>query len=269
VTVPLGGALAAGFAAAASFCAVPAMRLRRPSGRSSATVRRGTPSAAVLLAAGSGLGALVLTQSAHHVVLACVAAAAVLGGARLTASARAARQADADRIVVVDYCEALLGELHAGQPVHRGLHRCVTVWPRSEAVAMAAALGADVPAAMHRLAVEVAGAEPLHRLAAAWVLCSGTGAGLAAAVERVLETAREQLALDRLVQAELASARATARLVALLPVVVLSGAQGIGARPWQFLFSTNAGTVCLAVGLALAFAGLTWIDKIAADARMV
>jgi tight adherence protein B len=267
VTASFAGVLAATCAAVSVLFALPAVRLSRPVARSSATVPRRIPGAAQLLSVAGALAVVLLTHPVQGALLACIAAGAVVGGARLAASARATRQADANRVVVVDYCEALLGELHAGQPVHRALQRCVAVWPRSEAVAVAASMGADVPTAMRRLAGDVAGAEPLHRLAAAWVVCSGTGAGLAAAVERVLETARDQLALDRLVQAELASARATARLVALLPVVVLVGAQGIGARPWQFLFSTAAGTVCLAVGLALAFAGLTWIDRIAAAAR--
>lgn len=264
MTVPLAAALAAVCTATGVLCAFPTSRLRR---RTGAKPGGRVPRVVVLVGVGGGLGALLLTQPAHRAVLAAVGAAAVLGGTRLVATERAASQAEANRTVVVDYCEALLGELHAGQSAHRALQRCVVVWPRSEAVAMAAALGADVPSALRRLADEVPGAEPAHRLAAAWVLCSSTGAGLAPAVERVLETARDQLALDRLVVAELASARATARLVALLPVVVLSGAQGIGARPWQFLFLTTPGTVCLAGGLALALIGLTWIDRIATAAR--
>jgi tight adherence protein B len=106
----------------------------------------------------------------------------------------------------------------------------------------------------------------VRRLAAAWEICLGTGAGLAFAVEQVLATARAEEATDRLVRAELASARATARLVAVLPLVVLVAAQGIGADPWGFLLSTTTGVVCLAGGVALALVGLGWIDRIAATA---
>ena len=49
-------------------------------------------------------------------------------------------------------------------------------------------------------------------------------------------------------------------------MVVLVAAQGAGARPWHFLLDTTAGVTCLAAGLALAFAGLAWIDRIAAVA---
>jgi tight adherence protein B len=136
------------------------------------------------------------------------------------------------------------------------------VAPETEPAVAAAKLGADVPAALRRLAVSP-GARGLERLAGAWQICAVTGSGLAFAVEQVLETARGEQAVARLVEAELASARATARLVTALPVVVLLAAQGIGAEPWHFLLSTSAGVACLAGAVALAIAGLGWIDRIA------
>ena len=169
------------------------------------------------------------------------------------------------RRTVIDYCEALVGELRAGQPVLRAVERSVEVWPESEPVAAAAALGADVPEALRRLG-RLPGASGVTRLAGAWEICAATGAGLAFAAEQVLATARAEEATDRLVQAELASARATARLVTLLPLVVLVAAQGIGARPWAFLLSTVPGVGCLCAGVALALTGLWWIDRIAANA---
>jgi tight adherence protein B len=165
----------------------------------------------------------------------------------------------------VEFCEAIVGELQAGQPPSRALTRAVTVWPATEPVAAAVELGADVPDALRR-AARSPGAEQLRRLAAAWQLCSATGSGLSLAAEQVLETARGDQMAARRVASELASARATARLVTILPVVVLLAAQSIGARPWHFLLSTTAGLVCLATGCALALAGLSWIDRIARSA---
>jgi tight adherence protein B len=104
----------------------------------------------------------------------------------------------------------------------------------------------------------------VRRLAGAWEISASTGGGLVVAVEQVLATARAEEATARLVRAELASARATARLVTALPVVVLVAAQGAGARPWHFLLDTGAGVGCLGAGAALSFVGLAWIDRIAA-----
>jgi tight adherence protein B len=200
-----------------------------------------------------------------HLVVGLVCVGATVGALRLLQRAASARAAATRRQSVIDLCEALVGELQAGQPLVRAVERAAVVWPESEGVAASAALGADVPEALRRLA-QLPGAAGLGRLAAAWDICAATGGGLAFAAEQVLHTARAEVASDRRVEAELASARATARLVAMLPVVVLVAADGIGARPWQFLLSTGVGVTCLGVGVVLGLSGLWWIERIAASA---
>ena len=228
--------------------------------------RRRTEPAAALLGGALVAGAVLAAGlPGPHLAVLLTATIAGAAAARLAANGARARAAAARRRIVIDYCEALVGELRAGQPVLRAVERSVEVWPESAPVARAAALGADVPAALRRLGRRP-GAAGVVRLAGAWELCAATGAGLSFAAEQVLATARAEEATDRLVQAELASARATARLVTILPVVVLAAAQGIGARPWSFLLSTGPGVICLATGVALALTGLWWIDRIAAAA---
>ena len=90
-----------------------------------------------------------------------------------------------------------------------------------------------------------------------------TGSGLATSLSQVATTSRARQSTRRVVQGELASAQATARLVAVLPVASLAMSAGIGADPWHFLFETPAGVACLGLGVAFAFAGLAWIDRIA------
>ena len=197
--------------------------------------------------------------------LAGIVGGAALGGLRIAAKVRRDRLAAERRMHTLDFCEALLGELQAGQPLLAALERSVPTWPAAEPVAAAARLGGDVPAALNRLS-SLPGAGALRQLAAAWQLSAATGARLAFAVEQVLETARAQVAASLLVQAELASARATARLVAVLPVVVLVAAQGLGAGAWQFLLESPAGLICLAAGVALVLVGLGWIERIATAA---
>jgi tight adherence protein B len=203
--------------------------------------------------------------SPRWVALAVIALGTAHVVRRRARGAAAAREAASRRQRVVDFAEALCGELAAGQPVATAVERAVVAWPEAAPVARAARLGADVPEALRALA-RSPGAEGVGRLAAAWQLSASSGAGLSQASRRVLETARARQATERLVQSEVASARATARLVCGLPVVVLLAAQGAGARPWAFLTGHPVGLACLASGLALSLAGLTWIDRIAASA---
>lgn len=231
------------------------VRRRRGFGRDRSTRVVVGAVAVVAVAAGAGL-------EGRHLGLVLVLAVGTLGVLRGVGRARQERLAGERRLRVVDYCEALVGELRSGQPVTRAVERSADVWPEAEGVAAAARLDASVPRAMRRLA-ELPGAGAIRRLAGAWEISASTGSGLVLAVEQVLATVRAEEATARLVRAELASARATARLVTALPVVVLLAAQGIGAQPWRFLLDTPAGVACLGAGVVLNLVGLAWIDRIA------
>lgn len=211
------------------------------------------------------LSDLLPGPSGTPLAAAAVLALSGLAFARSAEVSRRARQAARRRQAVVGFGEALVGELRAGQPVTVALERSVEAWPEVAAVVAAARVDADLPAALRRLA-ELPGAEALSHLASAWQLCATTGGGLASAVAQVLETARADAAALRQVEGEVASARATARLVAGLPVVVLIAGQGLGAHPWAFLLGHPLGVACLAGGLLLVHVGLAWIDHIAASA---
>ncbi|QWZ07440.1 type II secretion system F family protein [Nocardioides panacis] len=249
-------------AAAAAVALVWPVRGRapRPPGGSS----RGPAVAPVLVvaAAGAGAGLLVLADGTR-LALGLVSLGALGGAGLLVRRGRAARAATVRQAVVVDVCEALAGELRAGQPPAAGLEHCRELWPDLEPVVAAARLGADVPAALRRLAA-VRGAEGLAEVASAWQVSERSGAGLAAALGQVALTARERQGTRRLVQGELASAQATARLVAVLPVASLAMSTGVGGDPWHFLLGTPVGVGCLGLGALFALAGLLWIDRIAA-----
>ena len=229
---------------------LPAPRVRDPSaGR------------AELLPLGA-LAVLAFFAPPRLAALAAVGFAVVAGGGllwRRRAQRLAAERASA---VLVDVCELLAAELSVGQPPGRALERAAHDWPMLGPVAEAARVGADVPRAL-RLAARTPGADGLRWVAAAWQVSQRTGQGLAVAVDRVAVDLRAQQATRRVVDGELASARATARLVALLPLAALAMGSGVGGDPWGFLLGTPAGLACLAAGLAVGWLGLWWIEAIA------
>lgn len=211
----------------------------------------------------AGVTALVLLADGLHLVLGLLVLAVAVAATRLVGRVRRVRAADERRQRVVEVAESLAGELAAGQPPLTALSNSVDTWLPLQDVVRAARLGADVPAALRRVG-GLPGAEGLHDLAAAWHVAEGTGSGLARALSRVAEAARERESANRIVAAELASARATARLVAALPLLVLVLGSGLGGDSWAFLLQSPVGLVCLAAGLVLMLAGLSWIERIAA-----
>jgi tight adherence protein B len=175
-----------------------------------------------------------------------------------------ARTAGRNAVLTAQVCDVLAAELEAGRPTEAALAEAVESWPQIRPVAEVCRLGGDVPDALHRASMRP-GAAGLGLLAAAWVVAVRTGGGLSGATRRVADTVRRDLGTRRVVAGELASARATARLVAALPVLTLVMGSGAGGDPWQFLVGTPFGLCCLAGGLAFGLAGLWWMEMIARE----
>jgi tight adherence protein B len=258
---------AAGLAAASvTLMTGPGPRLRPDPGRrtvsglASLTV---APVAVLALVAAVAVVAVDGTDLVLGLILVAVAGAVL----RMWRRSRRRTQVERRRAVVVEVGEALVGELAAGVPPVRALTRAAEVWPELGAVAAAARLDADVPDALRSVAA-LPGAEGLADVASAWQVSQRSGATLAGALTQVVRSARARQGAAHLVRAELASAQATARLVAVLPLGTLAMASGVGAAPWSFLLGSPAGLVCLGLGLLLIFAGLAWIDHIATTAAV-
>lgn len=220
----------------------------------------GRAPAALLAVPAVGLPVLLL--HGRHLVLGLLGVAVAMAAQRLLARRRAAAAAAERAGRVQAYCESLAAELAAGQPPHRVLARSVAEFPEFGPAASAAGLGADVPDALRRLA-RSPGAGELRLVAAAWQVAHRSGAGLAAALEQVGRGVRERRRTARLVAAELAAAHATARMMAALPVVFVLAGSGLGGDPVAFLTGSTPGLACLSAGLALTYAGLAWLQRIA------
>lgn len=239
--------------------------LRAPSRpRGGAPGPRGDGSRRLLLVGVVPVAGVLAGLSPQLLALTVVGCAATVAGVVLWRQRRARLAADRTSARVLETCEQLAGELGVGQPPGPALTRAAAAWPDLDPVARAFEVGADVPAAWRDLARR-AGAGDLRHLAAAWQVSHRTGQGLADSVDRVAERLRAAQATRRVVRGELASARATARLVAGLPVVALLMGSGAGGDPLGFLLGQPAGLACLTGGLACGAAGLAWIEALARD----
>lgn len=214
------------------------------------------------LVVGGVLAGAWLLLDGVRLAVALVVAGGVAGVLHLRERERRRRAAGRTRAAVVELGEALVGELRTGRDAVTALGRAAGSWEPFGSVARAAALGADVPAALRRLAREP-GAEGLRDLSVAWEVAGRTGGRLGDVLTQVVEGGRAVHEDLRTVGTELASARATARLMVLLPVVTLGLAAGTGSAPWRLLVSEPLGVACLAAGTGLSLVGLLWIDRIA------
>lgn len=250
---------ACALAAAAAALATPARGLLPPR----RTVGR-TPyvGGGVVLA----VGVVLLAGEPRVIALAAIATGAGLSAGVLVARRRADRVAVTVRRRVVEMCDGLHAELTAGQTPSAALARAAEEWSVLSAVSRSASSGGDVSQALRALA-STPGAGGLRVVAAAWQVAHRTGHGLADALSRVAQELRDAEHTRRLVDGELASARATARMVAALPVVALLVGTGAGADPWTFLLTDPVGLACLAGGVALGVAGLAWIEALARDVQ--
>lgn len=228
------------------------------------TPGRGLRPPVLLVGAAAGLVALLGHGSVPGLVLPVLGLALTTAVLRAFAARRRDRAATDVRRRVVDLCDGLGAELAAGQTPVAALDRAAAEWPLVAPVARAARSGGDVVAALRSLAT-TPGGEALRVVGGAWHVAHRTGHGLADTLGRVAADLRAGERTRRVVGGELASARATARLLAALPVLALLMGSGAGADPLRFLLGQPAGLACLAGGLAAGYAGLVWIEALARD----
>lgn len=209
---------------------------------------------------------LVAALAVAALVLVLDAPALRIRPARPPAYRRRARgNAALRRRAELDWVEALAAETRAGRDPASALvaaGRSVEVDASLARAAAAAASGGDVVSALR----SVDGASELVRaVAACWEVAQGSGAGLAASLTALADSAREGERVRRDLRAGLAEPRATALVLAALPVVGLLLGGMLGADPLAWLLGTTAGVVVLLLGIALEVAGGLWSWRIVAS----
>lgn len=219
----------------------------------------------------TAVGQTALAALAGLVLAGPVVAGLAAGGATVLRRAAEARRHTRDlrreRGRALEALSLLATDLRAGRGGADALHAAATVATgRSREALFAAAsqarLGGDVSAAL--LVDGSAVPEVLAGLAACWSVCSAVGNGLAAGVERLEDGLRAAEAQRRAVETELAAPRATAALLAVLPLAGIWLAVALGAQPVHVLLHTPVGVACLALGVALDGLGLLWTGRLVA-----
>lgn len=224
---------------------------------------------------------LVVAAAAGGALLAGPAGAfaAVLASGTTTARWRAGRErrdGAAAAAGLSDALTVLVAELRAGaQAGDAAGAAAVDGHPDTgralSAAAAAVRIGGDVPAVL-RSAV---GAMPatagqvrpgLGRLAGAWSLADRHGIPLADLLDAVRADTEERVRFAAELQARLAGPRATAAVLAGLPLLGLALGQAVGAAPVRVLGQTGVGQLLLVLGSCLACAGVLWSARLVAGA---
>ncbi|MFJ8625972.1 type II secretion system F family protein [Kitasatospora sp. NPDC093550] len=219
---------------------------------------------------------LAAGQAAASPVPVLAAALAVLPLRRWRLRRRLAARAGRRAAAVVELCAGLAGELRGGATPEQALHLVTTRIAADpdgrrglgeEPLARLAAgrYGGDVPAAFHLLA-ELPGGSGAAAIAACWRVAADSGAGLAAALDRVAEALRGERALAEEIAGELAGPRTTIAVLAALPGAGLLLGAALGARPVAVLLHTPAGLGCLVAGALLEGLGVLWTASIVRSA---
>ncbi|HET7901458.1 MAG TPA: hypothetical protein VFL59_09740 [Candidatus Nanopelagicales bacterium] len=164
------------------------------------------------------------------------------------------------RTAELEWLDALAAELGGGQDPSTALASLpgsALVCPRALA---AARTGADVAGALR---ADGGSSQTVRAAGACWDVAAGSGAGLAASLTVLADAVRDDDRVRAELEAGVAEPRATAFVLAGLPLVGLALGAGLGAQPLDWLLGTAAGRAVLLAGVALEVAGAAWSWRIA------
>jgi tight adherence protein B len=195
-------------------------------------------------------------------VVAALAGATAFVGGRSWDGLQRERRAEVRLQAVTEGLGALGADLRSGRSFPASIDSAVDACADPAAgAALARALRAPRASPVPDQDDEVAAA--LGRVSAGVLLSTRTGCSLAAVTAAVEDDLRARHRLRTELRTATAGPRASAMLLAALPVLGLAMGSGVGVDPWRVLTTTGTGQVLLVVGVALELAGLTWTGRLA------
>lgn len=182
----------------------------------------------------------------------------LLCGTRIRDRVGSTARLRARRLQAAELCLALAAELSTGQAPEPALRRAAGPDPICPTALAAAGMGGDVAEGL-RVDGGLLASETLRALAAVWEVSQGSGSGLASAADGLGRAALERERIRRELSAEMAGPRATAQVLAALPVVGLLLGSGLGGSPVTWLIASPIGLGVLTVGVILEVLGVLWV----------
>ena len=216
----------------------------------------------------AGIGCIVTAALLAGPAGAAVALAmsiAAVTGLRLAYRQRRRGAALATRRSVTEACAALASQLRIGRVPSEALTVAAQDCPVLNRARSSFELGGDVVSVWLAQLTDP-GCGGLGDLARAWRVSAETGAPMAAALEQVAVSLADDQALVSVVAGELAGPRATGKIMAVLPLCGLALGYALGGDPIGFLLQGPLGWACLVCGVALAAAGVLWVEALAQQA---
>ncbi|MFI2231982.1 type II secretion system F family protein [Nocardia testacea] len=211
----------------------------------------------------AGIGcALAFTLGSGSLMAALLVAATVAVRLRRSRRARLHRTECAH---LLDGLEAVISELRVG--AHPSAAAAVAARESGGIAAAAFAVGSarsrlGGSGAEGLLRPDSVIAAELGRVADAWQVAERHGLALAELLAAARADLVARIRFRTRTDASLAGARATAAILAVLPVLGVGLGQLMGARPLHVLFVSSTGRFLLPLGAGLACAGLLWADEI-------
>jgi tight adherence protein B len=179
---------------------------------------------------------------------------------RTWAASRQDRRTGDRLLAVTEGLGALAADLRSGRSVETATASAVAACADEDS---GRALARAIRAPGASAAEESGGlGQALDRISAGVLLSSRTGCSLAAVVAAVEDDLRARHRQRLELRAATAAPRASALLLAGLPVLGLAMGSGVGADPWAVLTTTGIGQVLLVAGVTLELAGVAWSRRL-------
>lgn len=207
----------------------------------------------------AGLGVAAVGAAVSTPLVAVLAAVAAYAAARSRVAARRDRERELRLLAVTAGLGALAADLRSGRSVDAATAAAVAACADEESGRL---LARAIRAPMAGPATEGDLGQALDRISAGVLLSSRTGCSLAAVVAAVEDDLRARHRHRLELRSATAGPRASALLLAGLPVLGLAMGSGVGADPWAVLTTTGTGQVLLVAGVTLELAGVAWSRRL-------